>query len=226
MEITTMKIVLSLFIFGLLTASYSSGFATPNSHTYRREVLIGYDAKNFYSLHLVRENPGNYYYYTESLSLRKTKLDSGKLLKEIKLRKTSHNDPNADQNWQQHEVFQNEFNLTKFLTKHQVSYIFCSQEPYYPNQFLLTDQGLVMSKQSHSVILLTKAQLKKRVPGFDKETKLDNNSFCYGGDYTYFAFETGTLEDNDFYKSYIPISQKTLLRAIKKLNQLKTTKIN
>jgi len=191
-------------------------WATPDSSTWRREVLVGCNDSHFYSYLIEQRNPGSYYKYIETLSLAQYAITTGKLVEQTVIRKTHHLDFDAEGNWMAEEQQQTPFDLNKYLVDNQIDYAF--PIAMSDTNIVFEQDGFFLPGKKAKALLLSKSQIESLVPWFSQATKI---AALYKADNNYFVLlEAGYhYMDMDFLQAVVVISHHTYQKALDSLSQ-------
>jgi len=134
-----------LLLFGVTTTVS----ATPDPSTWVRVTPLGLNARSYFYLETIYNNPGSHipfltpgshYSYSETLNVVRRDIRTARLQERVTLRNTEYTDVDTYGDWKSQERPTAGFNLTEYLTRHQVQTVFPVDAP---KELKLIDGSLV-----------------------------------------------------------------------------------
>lgn len=191
---------------------YATLMVTPSATTWTRESFLGVNKTAYFTRLTVRDYPGSYYRYTDSVFLCRYRLDTGELTERLLLRKTQYRDTTTHGNWTSTEMVESPLNAQKYLSGAGVECVF-PMEATLARRFVPLKEGVFLQEKGHRVLVHGAERLRQKLGELRGPVSLIS---CYETPKHYFLLiqaNTPSMDDR-FTEVIIPLDRSIVDRGL------------
>lgn len=193
---------------GLVLAG--AALATPDAATWRRQTLVGDNARHFFRYVASGEQPGTYYSYSRSLRLEKVRKADLRVMETFVLQNVTYSQDAQSERWSQVSAPVRPFDLSRYLRSNEVHIAF-AEDLFLHRTFAIDSTGVWEVFEDGPIQIATRKELERQIPLLGEDPTVAGIESCGPESDTYLRIWSGSAGwDSDWSEDLLLVRRSVL----------------